>query len=58
MKVSLPTLLLILFVALRLTGQIDWSWWWVLSPLWGSIVVFALLVLFFVAAGVIERRKN
>ena len=28
------TLLTLLFVALKLTGHIDWSWWWVLSPLW------------------------
>jgi hypothetical protein len=24
--------LTILFVGLKLTGHIDWSWWWVLSP--------------------------
>ena len=27
-------LLTIVFIALKLTGYIDWSWWWVLSPLW------------------------
>lgn len=32
--VSLCTLLTTLFVALKLCGKIDWSWWWVLSPLW------------------------
>ena len=26
--------LTILFVALKLTGFIDWSWWWVWAPLW------------------------
>lgn len=26
--------LTILFVALKLTNFIDWSWWWVLSPIW------------------------
>ncbi len=26
--------LTILFVCLKLTHQIDWSWWWVLSPCW------------------------
>lgn len=31
---SLPVLLLVLFIGLKLTGSIDWSWWWVLSPLW------------------------
>lgn len=27
-------LLTILFVGLKLTGYINWSWWWVLSPVW------------------------
>ena len=27
-------LLTVLFVGLKLTDHIDWSWWWVLSPLW------------------------
>jgi hypothetical protein len=26
--------LAIVFIALKLTGNITWSWWWVLSPLW------------------------
>lgn len=36
-------LLTILFIALKLTGVIAWSWWWVLSPLW---IGFALWLLF------------
>lgn len=24
--------LTLLFIALKLTGQIDWSWWWALCP--------------------------
>lgn len=34
-------LLTIVFIVLKLLGKIDWSWWWVLSPLW----ITALLVL-------------
>ena len=30
---SLPTALTVLFVALKLCDIIDWSWWWVLSPI-------------------------
>lgn len=41
----LPTLLLILFVALKLTGVIAWSWWWVLSPLWIPLAFVALILL-------------
>jgi hypothetical protein len=27
------------FVALRLAGVTDWSWWWVLSPLWVTVAI-------------------
>jgi len=39
-------LLTVLFIALKLLGKIDWSWWWVLSPLWitATIALFALLI--------------
>jgi hypothetical protein len=45
-------LLTLLFVGLKLTGCIGWSWWWVLSPLFASwfiylsviVIAFALLV--------------
>ena len=30
------SLLTILFIGLKLGGVIDWSWWWVLSPIWIS----------------------
>ncbi|TCP88946.1 transmembrane Fragile-X-F protein [Rhizobium sp. PP-CC-2G-626] len=37
-------LLTILFIGLKLTGHIDWSWWWVLSPLWISAILFLVAV--------------
>jgi hypothetical protein len=40
--------LTLLFIGLKLTHQIDWSWWWVLSPLWLG-VAFILLILVIVA---------
>lgn len=33
-------LLTIMFVGFKLAGIIDWSWWWVLSPLWIAPIVF------------------
>lgn len=37
-------LLTIVFIVLKLCGVITWSWWWVLSPIWISILmVFAFL---------------
>jgi len=37
-------LLAIVFITLKLTGYIAWSWWWVLAPLWAPLPV--LLVIF------------
>lgn len=53
--VSFPALLTILFIGLKLTGYIDWSWWWVLSPLWLPVALIAVLaVLWVVAAALAE----
>lgn len=38
-------LLTIIFITLRLLGKIDWSWWWVLSPLWISAILFIVILL-------------
>jgi hypothetical protein len=38
-------LLTIVFITLKLTGHIAWSWWWVLSPLWISALCVCVLVL-------------
>ena len=55
---SFPTLLVVLFIALKLCGVVDWSWWWVLSPF--LIAVGVLFVVFSVALGVLmyKGRKN
>ena len=37
-------MLTILFVGLKLTGYIDWSWWWVVSPLWITCALLLLLL--------------
>ena len=44
-------LLAILFIGLKLTGFIDWSWWWVLAPLWVDLGIGLLLfaIIFIVA---------
>lgn len=34
---TLTSLLAVLFIALKLTGVIAWSWVWVLAPLWIGI---------------------
>lgn len=44
--VGFSGLLTVLFIALKLTHVIDWSWWWVLAPAWISagLLLVALLV--------------
>lgn len=35
----------LLFIGLKLTGYIDWSWWWVLAPSWMTAAFALFLVL-------------
>ena len=37
-------LLTILFIGLKLTGHIGWSWWWVLAPIWGTTALLLFAV--------------
>ena len=37
-------LLTIVFITLKLTGFIAWSWWWVLSPLWIPSLILLLII--------------
>jgi hypothetical protein len=49
------TVLFLIFMTLKLAGFIDWSWWWVTSPLWIpfavllAIACIALLIALFTA---------
>lgn len=48
----------IVFLVLKLTDVIDWSWWWVTSPLWIPYVWGAATALFCVVYDFhIEKRK-
>lgn len=40
--ISFTGLLAILFIAFKLAGIIDWSWIWVLSPLWLGFALFVV----------------
>lgn len=57
------SMLTVLFIGLKLTSHIDWSWWWVLSPLWLPVTVFlgilivALIVLALFEIFVGGKRK-
>jgi len=51
----------IVFLTLKLTGYIAWSWWWVTAPIWGAFVlsVVSILLIATVAGllAVAEQRK-
>lgn len=43
--IGVDGLLGVLFIALKLTGYINWSWWWVLSPFWIPVEIVLLILL-------------
>ena len=51
--ISGSSLLQVAFIVLKLTHVIDWSWWWVLSPMWISLIIVA----FFIAVYVFIKDK-
>lgn len=47
--ISFTGLLTILFIGLKLTGFINWSWVWVLSPIWIQLIlVLAICIIVFI----------
>jgi hypothetical protein len=49
--IGFPGLLTIAFIVLKLCHVIEWSWVWVLSPLW---ITFALVIVLVVIALIVE----
>jgi len=52
---SILTILFVVLLVLKLTGNIDWSWWWVTSPLW--LPIAAALVTIAIAL-IVYNIKN
>lgn len=51
-------LLAIAFIVLKLVGVIEWSWLWVLSPIWiPSVIVIILLIILIVLKIRCKRRR-
>lgn len=53
--VGFAGLLTIAFIVLKLAGFINWSWWWVLSPLWIS---FSIALLIYAAVAIYDSPKR
>ncbi len=43
--IGFGSLLVLLFIGLKLGGIITWSWWWVLSPIWIPILLILVVAL-------------
>lgn len=43
--IGLPMVLFLIFATLKLTGNIEWSWWWVASPIWIPVFLAAVVAL-------------
>lgn len=59
---GLFTMTFIVFLVLKLTDVIDWSWWWVTAPLWIPVLIFLAIlsvigVLWFIGC-VLERKEQ
>ena len=50
---SILTVLFVVFLTLKLTGNIDWSWWWVTSPLWLPLAILIGFVTLIITVGII-----
>jgi len=51
-------LLTIVFITLKLCNVINWSWWWVLSPLWIPVIIaLVILLCIFIGASVFYALK-
>ena len=48
-------LLALLFIALKLTDVIAWSWWWVLAPLWIPVTLGLVVGVVFLVAWTIVQ---
>jgi hypothetical protein len=51
-------LLTIVFITLKLLGVINWSWWWVLSPLWISFGISLVILTAVFAVILISIKKD
>ena len=43
--IGFGSLLTLVFIVLKLCKVINWSWWWVLSPIWIGIVLVILIAI-------------
>lgn len=55
--VTFASLLFLLFLALKLTHVIDWSWWWITAPIWGPFVIVVVALIIITVIAVLLNKK-
>ena len=53
--IGLSGILFVVFLILKLTGYIDWSWWWITAPLWIPFAIAMIFLVFILAVSVFRE---
>lgn len=56
--IGIASVLTLVFVVLKLTELIDWSWVWVLSPIWIPSLLWTFSYTIILIGGRIKRKKR
>ena len=54
---GIVSVLTIIFIVLKLLGVVQWSWIWVLSPIWISAVIVVVVFSVILIGGRIQKGK-
>lgn len=57
MKIGFPGALFIVFLILKLTGVIAWSWWWVTCPMWIIPLIYLVLFAWFLCGEIYKKNQ-
>lgn len=49
-------LLTIVFIVLKLCNVINWSWVWVLSPIWISVIILVVVVIIYLIVAYVSNK--
>lgn len=55
--IGVTGLLLVAFIVLKLVKVINWSWWWVLSPMWITIGLVIIILIAYWMITLIQDKK-
>ena len=50
--------LTIAFIVLKLLGKINWSWVWVLSPIWITLLLYILTIIITLLVIFIQKKRR